>query len=124
MDARIERQGLSVTEASHIAGIGRTKLYEAIGAGQLAVRKFGKRTIVLRDDLARFLAALPVTNEITKLPGTPAGRSQNQTEPPPLLTLGKRSSSFLLLRARRSPRKCGPGATTQSTPAVPLTIRA
>ena len=44
-DTIIEKQGLSVSEASHVSGIGRTKLYEAIGAGQLTVRKFGKRTI-------------------------------------------------------------------------------
>jgi excisionase family DNA binding protein len=75
MDAPIERQALSVSEASHVAGIGRTKLYEAIGAGQLAVRKFGKRTIVLREDLSRFLAALPVTNVEIKPPSAPAGRS-------------------------------------------------
>jgi excisionase family DNA binding protein len=66
MDALIERQGLSVPEASHVAGIGRTKLYEAIGAGQLPVRKFGKRTIILREDLTRFLTALPVTNAVVK----------------------------------------------------------
>lgn len=74
-DSVIEKQGLSVAEASHVAGIGRTKLYEAIGAGQLAVRKFGKRTIVLREDLLRFLAALPVTNVEIKTPSAPAGRS-------------------------------------------------
>ena len=74
-DAIIEKQGLSVAEASHVAGIGRTKLYEAIGAGQLAVRKFGKRTIVLREDLACFLAALSVTNVEIKPPSAPAGRS-------------------------------------------------
>jgi Helix-turn-helix domain len=74
MDALIEKQGLSVSEASHIAGIGRTKLYEAIGAGQLAVRKFGKRTIVLREDLTYFLATLPVTNPEVK-PRAQAGRS-------------------------------------------------
>ena len=54
---------------------GRTKLYEAIGAGQLAVRKFGKRTIVLREDLTRFLAKLPVTNAEVK-PRSEAGRSK------------------------------------------------
>ena len=72
----IEKEGLSIAEASHVAGIGRTKLYEAIGAGQLAVRKFGKRTIILREDLTRFLAALPVTNAEIKPLSAAAGRSQ------------------------------------------------
>ena len=58
-DAIIEKQGLSVAEASHVSGIGRTKLYEAIGAGQLEARKYGKRTLILRDDLRRFLTSLP-----------------------------------------------------------------
>ena len=67
MDALIERQGLSVSEASHVAGIGRTKLYEAIGAGELEARKYGKRTLILRDDLLRFLTSLPtVGTEATR----------------------------------------------------------
>jgi excisionase family DNA binding protein len=51
--------GLSVEEASEIAGIGRSKLYEALRDGLLQARKFGRRTIILRDDLERFLSALP-----------------------------------------------------------------
>ena len=55
----IEKQGLSVSEACAVAGIGKTKLYEAISAGQLEARKYGKRTLILRDDLRRFLTSLP-----------------------------------------------------------------
>jgi len=55
----IEREGLSISEASVFAGIGRTKIYEAINDGSLIARKHGKRTIILRDDLRAFLAALP-----------------------------------------------------------------
>jgi excisionase family DNA binding protein len=54
------REGLSVAEACAIAGIGRTKLYEAIGEGSLVARKFGKRRLILRDDLRAFLAGLPI----------------------------------------------------------------
>jgi len=42
-----------------MAGIGRTKVYEAIATGSLKARKCGKRTLILRDDLRRFLASLP-----------------------------------------------------------------
>jgi excisionase family DNA binding protein len=49
---------LSIEEARTATGIGRTKLYAAINAGQLKARKFGKRTIILRDDLNAFLAGL------------------------------------------------------------------
>jgi excisionase family DNA binding protein len=36
-----QREGLSVFEACAVAGIGRTKLYEAIATGELVARKFG-----------------------------------------------------------------------------------
>ena len=59
-EEKFQREGLSMVEASAVAGIGRTKLYQAIAEGSLRARKYGKRTIILRDDLRRFLAALPV----------------------------------------------------------------
>jgi excisionase family DNA binding protein len=54
-----QREGLSISEACAVAGIGRTKIYQAITAGNLKARKCGKRTLVLRDDLREFLASLP-----------------------------------------------------------------
>ena len=56
----LQREGLSIAEACRVAGIGRTKIYEAIASGSLKARKFGKRTIILRADLQSFLAALPM----------------------------------------------------------------
>jgi excisionase family DNA binding protein len=53
------REGLSISEACAVAGIGRTKIYQAITDGTLKARKCGKRTLVLRDDLRDFLASLP-----------------------------------------------------------------
>ncbi len=55
----LEREGLSISEACAFAGIGRTKIYQAISSGELVARKYGKRTIVLRTDLQDFLANLP-----------------------------------------------------------------
>jgi excisionase family DNA binding protein len=55
----VEREGLSIAEACAVAGIGRTKIYEAIAEGSLKARKCGKRTLILRDELRDFLAALP-----------------------------------------------------------------
>lgn len=52
-------EGLTLSEASVVSGIGRTKLYEAIAKGELKARKFGARTIVLREDLLGFLKSLP-----------------------------------------------------------------
>jgi excisionase family DNA binding protein len=54
-----QREGLSVSEACHIAGVGRTKLYEFLSSGALTARKVGKKTLILRQDLMRFLANLP-----------------------------------------------------------------
>ncbi|MDN4986567.1 helix-turn-helix domain-containing protein [Bradyrhizobium sp. WYCCWR 13022] len=55
----LEREALSISEACAVAGIGKTKIYQAISDGALKARKCGKRTLVLRDDLRKFLAALP-----------------------------------------------------------------
>jgi excisionase family DNA binding protein len=59
-DLELRREGLSVNETCTVAGIGRTKIYEAIANGSLKARKLGKRTIVLRSDLREFLVGLPV----------------------------------------------------------------
>ena len=48
----------SVDETCKITGLGRTKLYDAINNGSLPARKFGKRTIILRADLEKFLNSL------------------------------------------------------------------
>jgi excisionase family DNA binding protein len=59
MGTTIEHEGLSVAEACEVAGIGRSKLYEAIATGSLKARRWGKRTLILRGDLRQFLASLP-----------------------------------------------------------------
>lgn len=56
------REALNIAEACAAAGIGRTKIYEAIAKGELRARKCGKRTLVLRDDLRHFLGSLPSAN--------------------------------------------------------------
>jgi len=55
----LEPEGLSINQACAIAGIGRSKLYEAIKDRRLVARKIGARTIILRSDLQQFLASLP-----------------------------------------------------------------
>ena len=59
-----QREGLSITEASEIAGIGRTKIYEAISDGLIKARKLGKRTLILRSDLHGFLQELPTVGSV------------------------------------------------------------
>jgi excisionase family DNA binding protein len=59
--SRDERRklALSVAEAAVEAGVGRDQVYGAIKSGQLIAKKWGRRTIIRRDDLEEFLAALP-----------------------------------------------------------------
>jgi excisionase family DNA binding protein len=49
----------SIAEACSVARAGRTALYEAIRSGALRAVKRGRRTIVLADDLRRYLESLP-----------------------------------------------------------------
>lgn len=48
----------SIEEVQTVTGLGRTRIYAAIGSGALKAKKFGKRTLVLKDDLDAFLANL------------------------------------------------------------------
>ena len=56
------RLGRSIDESCHASGIGRTKIYEAIGAGELTARKCGRRTVILPRDLEAWLTNLPVAD--------------------------------------------------------------
>jgi excisionase family DNA binding protein len=58
--APIEKHSLTVQEACACSGIGKTKLYELIGSGQLKARKLGKKTLILSDDLRHCLSPLPL----------------------------------------------------------------
>ena len=50
-----------IDEAVAATGIGRTKLYEIIKAGKIETRRAEGMTIILRDELQRYLHSLPLT---------------------------------------------------------------
>lgn len=55
----IERLAYSVTEGADLIGMSRRQLYRLIGTGVIEARKSGTRTLVMRDELERYLASLP-----------------------------------------------------------------
>jgi excisionase family DNA binding protein len=50
---------MNVATAAAEAGVGRDSIYDAIRAGTLDARKLGRRTLITRDALERFIATLP-----------------------------------------------------------------
>ena len=56
------RLGLSIDESCKVSNIGRTKIYQAIGSGELIAKKCGSRTIILPKHLEAYLESLPVAD--------------------------------------------------------------
>jgi excisionase family DNA binding protein len=54
-----ERPTLTVDEFCRMIGIGRSTFYKAVGAGDLKVRKYGKRTFVTQEEMKRFVENMP-----------------------------------------------------------------
>jgi excisionase family DNA binding protein len=54
-----QQLAFTVREASAKASIGRTLLYEHIRLGTLPARKLGHRTLILAEDLEKWLRELP-----------------------------------------------------------------
>jgi excisionase family DNA binding protein len=52
-------QSYSIQQVVLSTGVSRTSIYEEIKAGRLRAVKQGKRTLILADDLARWLQSLP-----------------------------------------------------------------
>jgi excisionase family DNA binding protein len=64
------KEGISIPESCYIIGAGRSTVYKALETGELAASKLGRRTIILKQELLRFLAALPKADFGIKQPGT------------------------------------------------------
>lgn len=50
---------VSIIEAARRAGVGRSSIYEAAGRGEITLRKSGRRSLVLVDDLRAWVENLP-----------------------------------------------------------------
>lgn len=62
-----KRETLTVLEAAQVLGIGRSRTYRALRSGELPARKLGKRWLIPRVALGRWLA------EVTAKSLTPTG---------------------------------------------------
>lgn len=51
---------MSVKSACDFLGIGKTSLYQLIGAGSLDVVKLGRRTLIKTDSLVRLISSAKV----------------------------------------------------------------
>jgi excisionase family DNA binding protein len=49
---------LPVPEACRAIGVSRSTLYELIAAGEIAIRKIGRKTLIPREELTSFAARL------------------------------------------------------------------
>lgn len=54
-NSKLEPLAVSVTDAVRISGLGRTSIYEAVGAGTLASLKIGARRLILLESLRAWL---------------------------------------------------------------------
>jgi hypothetical protein len=57
--ATIPKLAFSIEEAMAATSFGRQAIYDDINSGLLIARRRGSRTIILAEDLAAYLAALP-----------------------------------------------------------------
>jgi excisionase family DNA binding protein len=48
----------TIDEVCKLSSIGRTKLYQIIADGYLPAKKLGKRTLILHEDLVKFMGGL------------------------------------------------------------------
>jgi hypothetical protein len=56
----MDRVAYSLPDAARIAGVSRTRIFEAVRKQELTIRKAGRASIVTHDDLLAWINSLPV----------------------------------------------------------------
>jgi excisionase family DNA binding protein len=69
----------TIPQCCRLAAIGRTKLYELVAAGEIPVRKVGKKSLIAAADLKRWADRLPAI--ATKPPAKARARSESDAVP-------------------------------------------
>ncbi|MDF2809897.1 MAG: DNA-binding protein [Microvirga sp.] len=54
-----ERVAYNIDEAAQASGLGRNGIYREINEGRLIARKYGRRTVILKEDLLAWIRSLP-----------------------------------------------------------------
>lgn len=55
----MQKSAYTINEAVNEIGIGRSKLYGEIKAGKITVRKIGRKSVILSNEIQRYLECLP-----------------------------------------------------------------
>jgi excisionase family DNA binding protein len=50
----------SVEDFADVLAIGRTKAWQLVRKGDIPVRRIGRRTVILREDIIKYVESLPV----------------------------------------------------------------
>ncbi len=88
------KEGFSIPESCCIIGAGRSTIYKALETGELAAVKLGRRTIILKRELLRFLSELPAANFGIKQPDTLESRPAKSDGGRPHSALSKSEAAF------------------------------
>lgn len=59
---KVERHALTMQEVCEMAGCERTTLYREAHKGNLIIRKMGRKSFILRDDVFKWLNCLPLAH--------------------------------------------------------------
>ena len=63
LETQAKPLAFSLADAALAIGVGKSTLHELTATGKLPVRKLGRRSLVLREDLEAYVQSLPLSGE-------------------------------------------------------------